>query len=105
MTNDDFFRRMIVAVVCITLILFSSFIAMMLLDRKAIALETVYPSIDCKYLYSAYKDKEILQQAGLEHYYYLKSQNSTFTSPPKIGILSCFCEKQKANSIENLIDY
>ena len=25
------------------------------------------------------------------------------TSPPKTGILSCFCEKHKVNSIKNLL--
>ena len=68
MTSRDFYRKLLIAAVIVVVVLFSSFIAMMLLDRKAIQLETVYPRIDCNYLYTIYNDTQIKNNAGIEFY-------------------------------------
>ena len=56
MTSNTFYLRLFGAVILILMLLLSSFIVMMLLDRKSIKLDTVYPSIDCDYLFSIYNE-------------------------------------------------
>lgn len=68
MTDFDFLKRLLFALVFIVILLVLSFWAIMLLNRKAIDLETKYPIVNCESVRAHYNETTIQQQTGLEYY-------------------------------------
>ena len=57
MTDIDFLKRLFFALCFIVVLLVLSFWAIMLLNRKAIDLETMYPIVDCENVRNHYSSE------------------------------------------------